>query len=37
MACCEEETANALFGAFEKNREDFMGDRPHYCMRPIPL
>ncbi|KAJ5122751.1 hypothetical protein N7526_009688 [Penicillium atrosanguineum] len=30
MACCDEETAAALFGAFEKNREDFMGDRPHY-------
>ncbi|CAI7676523.1 unnamed protein product [Penicillium pancosmium] len=30
MACCDEETATALFGAFEKNREDFMNDRPHY-------
>ena len=28
---CDEELANALFGAFAENRRGFMGDRRHYC------
>lgn len=34
MTFCDEETATALFGAFERNRGEMMGDRPHYCKTP---
>lgn len=35
-AVCDEETANALFGAFHQNRHEMMGDRKHYCKFTIP-